>query len=267
MSDTHKKAIEANRARWNALTKIHLGSAMYDVPGFIDGRESLSTLELELLGDVKGKHILHLQCHFGQDTLSMARKGAIVTGLDLSDMAIEAAKDLTVQCGLQAEWVRADVLEFQAAMEHRFDTVFTSYGTIGWLPRLEDWASNIRRYLRPGGRLVFVEFHPVLWMFDSAFKQLEYSYFNREMIVETEHGSYADRNAPLVQETYSWNHDLAEVLGALLTEGFRLERFHELDGSPHDCFPDTVHGEDGLYRFRGREGKLPMVYGLRAVAP
>jgi len=265
--DINNAAFDANRERWNALTRIHLDSAMYDVPGFVAGREPLSEMELELLGDVRGKHILHLQCHFGQDTLSLARKGAVVTGLDLSDAAIHAAGELAAQCGLQAEWVIANVLDFQPRLEGRFDTVFTSYGTIGWLPELNSWSRNIRRYLKPGGRFVFVEFHPVLWMFDSAFKSLDYSYFNRELIVETEHGSYADRDAALVQKTYSWNHDLGEVLGALLNEGFRLERFHEMDASPHDCFPNMVRGDDGLYRIRGMEGKLPMSYALRALAP
>lgn len=268
MSDTpNSEAFCANRDRWNALTRIHLDSAMYDVPGFIAGREPLSQMELDLLGDVRGEHILHLQCHFGQDTLSLARKGAMVTGLDLSDAAIHAAQELTLKCGLQAEWVIANVLDFQPQLEGRFDVVFTSYGTIGWLPELTSWARNIRRYLKPGGRFIFVEFHPVLWMFDNTFKSLAYSYFNRELIVETEHGSYADREAPLVQNTYSWNHDLGEVLGALLNEGFQLERFHEMDGSPHDCFPNTVRGDDGLYRISGLEGKLPMVYAVRALAP
>jgi len=265
--EINNAAFHANRERWNALTRIHLDSAMYDVPGFVAGREPLSELELELLGDVRGKHILHLQCHFGQDTLSLARKGALVTGLDLSDAAIHAAGELAVQCGLQAEWVIANVLHFQPELAGRFDTVFTSYGAIGWLPELGPWAQNIRRYLKPGGKLVFVEFHPVVWMFDNEFKAITYPYFNREVIIETEHGSYADRNAPLVQKTYSWNHALSEVLGALLNEGFFLERFHELDGSPHDCFANTVRGEDGQYRIRGMEGTMPMVYALRAVAP
>lgn len=265
--DPHAAAFTANRERWNALTAVHLDSSMYDVSGFIAGRNSLSALELQLLGDVHGQHVLHLQCHFGQDTLSLARMGAIVTGLDLSDASIRAAQELADQCGLSAEWVTANVLHFQPELAGRFDTVFTSYGTIGWLPELEPWAQNIRHYLKPGGRLVFVEFHPVIWMFDNEFKAISYPYFNREMIVETENGSYADRNAPLVQKTYSWNHALAEVLGALLNEGFHLERFHELDGSPHDCFANTVRGEDGLYRIRGMEGVLPMVYALQAVAP
>lgn len=263
----YHEAFQLNRARWNALTPVHLASKMYDVPSFVAGRSSLSTMELDLLGEVSGEHILHLQCHFGQDTLSLARMGAVVTGLDLSDVALEAAQELTKQCGLTAEWVLANVLAPQPHLEGRFDTVFTSFGTIGWLPELRTWSRNILSYLKPGGRLVFVEFHPALWMFDNEFRTVQCSYFNREPIVEMEKGSYANKDADLEQRTVSWNHDLGEVLGALLAEGFRIDMFQEFDGSPHDCFQDTVQGADGLYRIKGIEGKLPMVYALRAVAP
>lgn len=261
------EAFQANRERWNALTPVHLASKMYDVPRSIQGHNSLSSIEMDLLGDVQDQHILHLQCHFGQDTLSLARMGATVTGLDLSDVALDAARELTQQCALTAEWVLANVMDLQPQLLGRFDTVFTSFGTIGWLPELNTWARNIRRYLKPGGRLVFVEFHPVVWMFDNDFKTVHYSYFNRQPIVEIEKGSYADRDADLEQKTVSWNHSLAEVLGALLAEGFRIDVFQEFDGSPHDCFLGTVQESDGLYRIAGMEGKLPMVYALKAVAP
>ncbi len=269
MSD-HRDAFEANRQLWNARTGVHLASAMYDMESFMAGRNSLSGLELELLGDVSGKKILHLQCHFGQDTLSLARMGAEVTGLDLSDTAIAEAEKLAARCGIPAHWVLSNVIDHQPDLDGRFDIVFTSFGTIGWLPDLSAWAANIRRYLKPasadraGGRFVFVEFHPVIWMFDDHFDHIAWSYFNRQTIVENTPGTYADREAPIRLESHSWNHPLADVLGELLSAGLRMERFTELDGSPHDCFPNTVRGEDGLYRIRGQEGKLPMVYGLTA---
>lgn len=255
-------AFAANRALWNARVPHHLSSRMYDMEGFMAGRNSLTATELELLGDVKGRRILHLQCHFGQDTLSLARMGAVVTGLDISDAAIAEAGRLTSQLGLKADWVLSNVVEHVPPLDGRFDIVFTSFGTIGWLPDLKPWAANIARYLKPGGRFVFVEFHPALWMFDNDFTHVRYPYFNREAIVEEEQGSYADREAPIATTSYSWNHHLGEVLTTLLQEGLLLERFTELDGSPHDCFAGTVRGEDGLYRIEGMEGKLPMVYGL-----
>ena len=260
-------AFEANRVLWNARTPHHLASRMYDVESFVAGRNSLTALELELLGDVAGKRILHLQCHFGQDTLSLARMGAQVTGLDISDVAIAEAKKMTERCGLQAEWILSNVIDHRPELDGLFDIVFTSYGTIGWLPDLGPWAANIQRYLKPGGRLVFVEFHPVMWMFDNGFTRIAYSYFNDELIKEEEEGTYAEGTAGIKLPTYSWNHPLGDVLGTLLGKGLQLERFAELDGSPHDCFLNSITGADGMHRIKGMEGKLPMVYGLKAVLP
>lgn len=261
----HASAFEANRKAWNERTRLHINSAFYDVEGFVAGRNSLTDLELELAGPVAGLDLLHLQCHFGQDTLSFARLGAHVTGLDLSDEAIAEARKLSERCGLEARWETGNVLEHRPGLDGRFDIVFTSYGTIGWLPDLGSWAVNIERYLKPGGRLVFVEFHPVVWMFDNDFTRVAHSYFNRQLIVEEEQGSYADRNAPVNLTSYSWNHDLAEVLTALIGAGLRLEHFVERDGSPHDCFNNTVRGADGLFRIKGMEERIPMIYGLVAV--
>lgn len=262
-----KDAFALNKAMWNARVPLHLASRMYDVESFIAGRNSLTALELDLLGEVTGRRILHLQCHFGQDTISLARMGAEVTGLDISDTALDEARKLAARCGVKSDWVLSNVIDHVPDLDGRFDIVFTSYGTIGWLPDLKPWAGNIRRYLKPGGRLVFVEFHPAVWMFDNDFTRIAYSYFNRQTIVEEELGTYADREAEIKFESHSWNHDLGEVLTALLNEGLRLERFTELDGSPHNCFAGTVKGEDGLYRIRGMEHLLPMVYGLEASLP
>ncbi len=264
----HRDAFEANRALWNARVPHHLASRMYDLDGFLAGRNSLTDLELDLLGDVTGKRILHLQCHFGQDTLSLARMGAEVTGLDISNAALTEARRLATELGLEADWILSNVVAHVPSLDGRFDIVFTSFGTIGWLPDLKPWAANIKRYLKPasagepGGRFAFVEFHPAIWMFDNDFTHVQYSYFKREVIVEEEQGTYADRDAPIKLASHGWNHDLGEVLTALINEGLVLERFTELDGSPHDCFRNTVRGTDGLYRIKGMEGKLPMVYGL-----
>ncbi len=258
----HRTAFEQNRELWNARTPHHLASRMYDVESFVAGRNSLTALELELLGDVRGKRLLHLQCHFGQDTISLARMGAEVSGLDISDAALAEAAKLAERCGVKAEWVLSNVVDPAPTLDGRFDIVFTSYGTIGWLPDLKPWAANIRRYLKPGGRFVFVEFHPALWMFDNDFTHVAYSYFNREAIVEEEQGTYADRDANIKLTSYGWNHGLGEVFSALLAEGLVVERFTEEDGSPHDCFANTVRCADGFHRINGMEGKLPMVYGL-----
>jgi SAM-dependent methyltransferase len=177
------------------------------------------------------------------------------------------ARKLAERCGITAQWVESNVVDHRPELDGGSDIVFTSYGTIGWLPDLRPWAANIARYLRPGGSLVFVEFHPAVWMFDNDFTHVAYSYFNRETIVEEEQGTYADRNAPIRLTSYGWNHGLGEVLTVLLEAGLRIDRFTELDSSPHDSFANTVQGPDGLYRIKGMEGKLPMVYGLVATKP
>lgn len=264
MISAHEKHFEANRALWNARAESHYTSAFYDVEGFINGHGTLNAIELDLLGDVRGRELLHLQCHFGQDSLSLARLGAHVTGLDLSDKSIAKARELAERCGLRASFIESNVLDRRPELEGRFDVVFTSYGTIGWLPDLRAWAGNIAAYLKPGGRFVFADFHPALWMFSNDFTQVRYSYFNREVIAENESGSYADRDAPLHLPSFGWNHPIADVLQHLMDAGLRLEAFREFDRSPHDCFQNTVPSGDGHYFIKGMEGKLPMVFALAA---
>ena len=255
----------ANRALWNARVPHHVASKLYDVEGFVAGAEVLGHIELELLGDLRGKELLHLQCHFGQDTLALARHGARVTGLDFSEAALAEAERLAQRCGLEATWVLGDVTEERPELAGRFDHVFSSYGTIGWFPGLEQWARNVACYLKPGGCFVLVEFHPAVWMFDNDFRHIAHSYFNRAVIEETGVGSYADANAPIALPSFTWNHDLGEVLGALLKAGLRLTHFSEHDGSPYNVFPRMVKGDDGLYRIAELAGRLPLIYALGAI--
>ncbi len=255
--------IEANRALWNAKTPHHLESEFYDNESFVDGRNALMEIELALLGEVKGKSILHPQCHFGQDSLSLVRMGAEVTGVDLSDEAIKAAQDLSSQTGLAATFHQGNVLEMDQVLKGKtFDMVFTSYGTVGWLHDINLWARQIARHLKPGGTFIFAEFHPVVWMFDDNFTQITYPYLKADTIVEEIEGTYADREAPIKNTSYSWNHGMSEVIQALLDAGLELEVCQEFDYSPYDCFPNTVKSKKG-YQIKGMEGLIPMVYALK----
>ncbi|KUG07251.1 class I SAM-dependent methyltransferase [Solirubrum puertoriconensis] len=267
--DTTNTYLELNRALWNARTEHHLSSEFYDVEGFRAGKSSLNSIELELLGNVAGKRVLHLQCHFGQDALSLARLGAQVTGVDLSDEAIAAARRLNTELGLTAEFVRSDVYELPQHLpaEQQFDVVFTSYGVIGWLPDLGRWAEVVARYLKPGGQFLLVEFHPVVWMFDNDFTHVQYSYFNAGAIEETETGTYADREAPLVHQSVTWNHGLSEVIGSLLGQGLQLTHFSEYDYSPYACFAHTVPAGEGRYHIGPLGDKAPLVYAVAATKP
>jgi SAM-dependent methyltransferase len=256
--------LEINRQSWNEKTEIHLKSEFYDLPGFLNGKSSLNSIEMNLLGDVKGKKILHLQCHFGQDTLSLARLGAIVTGVDLSDKAIESAKKLTAELNLSARFICCDVYNLPNHLKEDFDLVFTSYGTIGWLPDLSNWAGIVSRYLKPNGRFVFAEFHPVVWMFNDDFNKIGYNYFNTGPIVETLSGTYAEKGAKITQQYVNWNHAMSEVVNSLIQHGLTINSLDEFNYSPYNCFRHTIEFEPGKFRIEHLENNIPMVYAILA---
>ena len=260
----HQEYFEANKELWNQRTAVHLDSSFYNREGFKKGETVLTPIELRELGEVKGKTLLHLQCHFGMDSLDWARRGARVTGVDLSDKAIQEAQQLNAEMGLDARFVCCNVLDTAAHVPDQFDIVFTSYGTIGWLPDLVPWAQMIAEKLKPGGIFYIAEFHPVVWMFDDDFTRIAYSYENREVIITENQGTYTDRNADIKGKEYSWNHSISEVLNALTGAGLQLKQFNEFMYSPYPCFRNVIEFEPGKWHIRGLEGKIPMLYSLMA---
>jgi 2-polyprenyl-3-methyl-5-hydroxy-6-metoxy-1,4-benzoquinol methylase len=263
--DSDKNYIEINRQSWNNRVDTHLNSEFYDLEGFLNGKTSLNDIELNLLGDVKGKTILHLQCHFGQDSISLNRLGAEVTGVDLSDKAIESARKIAQDTDSNTTFICCDIYELPNHLDEKFDIVFTSYGTIGWLPDLDKWAKIVSQFLKPNGQFVFVEFHPVVWMFDDNFEKIGYRYFNSGSIVETESGTYADKAASITQSYVMWNHGIGEVLNSLIKNGLEIKSLDEFDYSPYNCFNKTIEFESGKYRIEHLRDKIPMVYALNAV--
>jgi ubiquinone/menaquinone biosynthesis C-methylase UbiE len=265
--DSKQNYIEINRNSWNNRTDIHLKSEFYDLDGFLKGNNSLNEIELKLLGDIEGKSILHLQCHFGQDTISLTRLGANATGVDLSDKAIENAKQIAKQTNSKAEFICCNIYDLPKHLDKKFDLVFTSYGTIGWLPDLDRWAKIISRFLKPNGQFIFVEFHPLVWMFDDNFEKIEYRYFNSGAIVETETGTYADKTAEITQAYVMWNHGLGEVVNSLLKNGLEINSLEEFDYSPYNCFNKTIEFEPNKFRISHLDNKIPMVYSIKATKP
>lgn len=259
-----KNYLDINRVSWNVRTGVHLKSDFYDVPGFLAGNNSLNNIELDLLGDISEKKILHLQCHFGQDTISLARMGAEVTGVDFSDAAIDVATQLAKQTNTNANFICCNIYDLPEILNEQFDIVFTSYGTIGWLPDLDKWANIIAAHLKQDGKLVFVEFHPVVWMFDSNFENITYNYFNTGAIVEKESGTYAEKNAAIHQEYITWNHSLSEVFKSLIANGFKIDNFDEYDFSPYNCFDKMVLIDNYKFRIEKLDNKIPMVYSIVA---
>lgn len=253
----------SNRELWDSWTEVHKDSDFYAVDRFLAGASTLQSIELKELGDVDGLSLLHLQCHFGLDTLSWARRGARVTGVDLSPKAMTVARELASKAGLDARFETSDVLELD--LGETFDVVFTSYGVLDWLPDLDRWASVVARHLKPGGRFYIVELHPVLGMLADDGKSFANGYFSTEApIAYAEEGTYADPEAAVSGTSYTWNHSLSEVVGALLKAGLRLDFLREHDFSPYDCFPFTAEIEPGKAQIPGLEGKVPMCYSLQA---
>ena len=256
--------LKKNKESWNVRTQIHVDSDFYDNESFIKGKNSLNSIELDLLGDVSNKKILHLQCHFGQDSISLSRMGAEVTGIDLSNEAIETAQQLAIKTNRSARFVNSDVYDLPNHLNEKFDVVFTSYGTIGWLPDMDKWANVIQHFLKPGGEFIFVEFHPVVWMFDDDFSKVGYNYFNDGPIVETQEGTYANPESGVKLDYVMWNHGMAEVISSLIKAGLTIGEMHEFDYSPYNCFSHTEEFETGKYRIKHLGNNIPMVYSIKA---
>jgi SAM-dependent methyltransferase len=210
--------------------------------------------------------LLHLQCHFGQDTLSWARLGARATGVDFSATAIKRANQLALLSGVEARFVESNLYDLPSVLHDKYDIVFTSYGVLGWLPDLDRWAEIVARYLKPGGIFYIVEFHPIIWMFDDDFQALIYPYDSRQVMEFEEDGTYADREAPVKGKSYSWNHGLSSVIEALISHGLSISFFREHLHSPYNIFPRPVSKEGGLWAIEGLDGMVPMLYSIKATA-
>lgn len=267
MSEDQQHYFATNKETWNQKVTEHTKSEFYDVAAFVAGKSSLNHYELKALGNVKGKSLLHLQCHFGQDTLSWSRMGARCTGVDLSDAGIAFAKALSKEIDTPAHFVCCNVLETSKHISEQFDIVFSSYGTIGWLPDLKPWAQMIAERLKPGGFFYLVEFHPLVWMFDytSGSPELKYGYNQDEVIYEEYEGTYANPASKMMSKEYGWNHGLGEVVSALTKAGLKIEYLHEHDESPYDVLPDLIANENGLFVTKDR--LYPLLFEIKASKP
>ena len=259
--------LKLNQEQWDQRTKAHLTSEFYDVPSWLAGAESLQAPELAILpDDLSGLKILHLQCHFGQDTLSFVRRGATATGVDLSPAAIAAAEDLAQKAGLEARFINCDLYSLPEHLDEEFDIVFTSYGTITWLPDLDKWANIVSRYLKPGGQFVFAEFHNMAYLWNEDRTAIKYPYFNPDPIVEPITSSYTDGSDDVSGTEVNWDHTISSVITALLGVGLTLRGFKEYDYSPYKCFDDSVPAaEPGHWHFKQMPGLIPLVYTLDMV--
>ena len=271
-NDDENRHLETNRSLWDGWAEINFKAPSYHVDEFRQGVSALKPIELAEVGDVKGKSLLHLQCHFGLDTLSWARLGAKVTGVDFSGRAIEQARSLARECQLKAEFIHCELLDLPDHLDSRFDIVFTSYGVLCWLPELENWAKLIAHFLKPGGRFHIVEFHPMANAFDahgdSQTIELMHPYFRQDRaLCFHEHGSYADPEADFHHDSYEWPHSLSDIINSLIDAGLRIEHFNEFPYSITPCFAGMTETAPREWRLAEHDGRLPLMFSLKAVKP
>ncbi len=265
------KYLKNNKALWNEITPIHAQSEFYDVEGFKNGKSSmLYPIALEEMGDVTGKSLLHLQCHFGMDTLSWARRGARVTGVDFSDKAIDLASSLSEDLGLEAEFIYSDIYNLPDVMDKKFDIVFTSGGVLCWLPELKRWGEVISHFLKPGGFFYILEGHPFICVFDNSPHttdlKVKHSYFHKPEPTKWEpEGDYADPNADIKNSSYEWTHGMSDIINSLIYSGLRIEYLHEYPEIFYKCFPFMEREDDGFWRIKG--DKIPLIFTLKATKP
>lgn len=262
-----KKDLKDNYLWWNEAAPLHATSAFYDVEGFLNGKSTLHEIEKEKLGDLRGKKLLHLQCHFGMDSLSLARLGAKVTGIDFSDEVIRLAKSLNEKLGLDAEFICSNLYDLRQNLSGQYDIVYTSYGVLYWLNDLQDWAKIIAHFLKPGGLFLIVEGHPLSNIFGSKDGELYIAdsyFYDQNPYTETSDGTYAVPDAmKKYKTTNEWAHSISEIMQALWSAGLKIQSFEEY---PY-CFYEKFAGmmkknENGWWVFNDEKWKLPMMFSM-----
>lgn len=261
----HQSHFTAHQALWNKLTELHLqGSETYPITEFLLGKNTLKPLEIAEVGSVSGKKLLHLMCHFGLDTLSWARLGAEVTGVDISDAAIEAAKDLADKTGLDAKFICANVYELENSISEKFDIIFLSYGALYWLPDLYRFAQIVSSLLKPGGFFYIVDGHPFYsWVHfndDISHRVAKLDYFDRSTQEYKSTGDYAKPDEKIDASEYGWHFTVGDIINSLAQAGLRIDFFHE-----HPSFDMMSDGEKWVAK--DQPANFPKMFSLKATKP
>ena len=266
--------VEANRRHWDEVARLHPSTAFYQfhLERLRSGGTALHRLEIDEVGDVAGKTLLHLQCHIGTESVSWARLGARVTAVDFSAGAIDEARRIASELRVDVRFERANIYELACVVDGAFDIVYTSWGVLLWLPDLAAWARVVARHLKPGGVFYIAEFHPTPWIFDEFFEGLRvrYAYFpDGEPVMDETPSSYADPDSNLEnRRTYSWPHPLGQVVTSLIEAGLRIELLHELPRCPYQMLPILVRDttdDERWYRMPDGAPDLPLGFTLRAL--
>ena len=272
MGPTSQEKFEIIRRNWNERTPIHAASKFYDVAGFKSGRITLTDIEIDEVGPVAGKSLLHLQCHFGMDTMSWARLAATVTGVDISDAAIELARQLNEELGLDARFVRANLYDLPTVLHEKFDIVYTALGALCWLPDLDTWAQVVANILKSGGMLYIFDGHPTSHIFESASMpdggyQLKpaHSYFFDPEGIHYDGGGFTYTGSQTLESpSYEWQHSMSDILNAIVGAGLRIEWLHEFAVSGYRAFPQMNRHDDGWWRLDDAHGTIPFLFSIKA---
>ena len=259
---------DLNLKFWDSIVEDHVRSDFYDVSGFLQGKTTLDSVEINQVGDVSGLTFLHLQCHFGLSTLDWVRLGAIATGVDFSPTAIAMARKLSKDTGLHARFVESNVYNISSSLDEKFDIVFTSYGVLCWLPDLTKWAEQIAHCMKTEGRFYLVEYHPLMMALDSGSEKdvvLRNSYFNEGVEIFENEGSYATSESSTKESTFEWSHSIGEVITALIDAGLNIDNFAEYPYATDGGFVGYLRrDEDGKWRVPDHKWGVPLVYSLSA---
>jgi SAM-dependent methyltransferase len=261
---------DANRELWNKLTDIHVKS--YGVDRFKTGESSLDSIQLEELGDIRGKTLLHLQCHFGLDTLSLARQGAIVTGVDFSEKAVEQARRLSDETGIPARFIQSNVYGLENILDEKFEIVYTTQGVLCWLKDLKEWARIIAHFLKPGGMVYLMETHPILIIFNDTKKgslEIIHNYFHNDepTVWDDNAPDYSDPAYNWPSASYEWRWTISDIINSLISTGLIIEFLNEYDKTFYKALPDMIRDSDGYWVLPDYKGKLPLMFTLRARKP
>lgn len=270
------RRLEANRRNWNERVPVHADSDFYDVEGFKAGRITLNDVERREVGDVAGKRLLHLQCHFGMDTLSWARLGATATGVDFSDAAIALARSLNDELSLGVRFIESNVYDLPAVLDEQFDIVYTATGVLCWLPDLAAWAKVAARFVKPDGFFYILDTHPFLGTLESLAAagaagagvddlRFRYPYFPAAdgMFFGGGQPSYAGAKR-IESGAWEWQHSVAEILDAIHGAGLEMAFFHEYPMNCYQAFPGMARCADGWWRFPNQSGFVPQMFSLKA---
>ncbi len=269
-----KKTLRINRRNWDQRARVHGQDRLYDSAALVAGASSLTEVELEGLdravGQVTGLDVIHLQCHIGFDSISLARLGARVTGLDFSPVALAKAAALASQCRVDLTWVEADVCDPPNSLYHGFDLVYATIGVLCWIGDIGAWMTAVHHLLRPGGTLLLVEMHPLQGMIDTLDPLVfDFPYaFDGPHLLDSP-GSYTDRNASIkATQTVQYAHSVGEVVTAAIEAGLVVRWLAERTNAPRDFRGDLVGPEaDGWYRLRLGAEAAPVMYTLVADRP